>query len=67
MLKEIQAAFWNSDLVLADGQGNYDPLGGIDRPIWVLLQAKYPIVAGDLEIAVGEVGLIFDGKAGRQT
>jgi uncharacterized protein with ATP-grasp and redox domains len=41
----FQERFWSADLIIAKGQGNFETLIGIDRPIYHLFIAKCPLVA----------------------
>ena len=54
---EFRARFQHADLILAKGQGNYESLSEIDRPIWFLLKAKCPVIANDIGCAVGDMVL----------
>lgn len=40
--------FSNADLIIAKGQGNYETLSGVEKPIYFLLQAKCPVIAGHI-------------------
>ena len=43
--KELQQVFWESDLVIAKGQGNFESLDEVRHPIAFLFMAKCPVVA----------------------
>ncbi len=45
--------FFDADLIIAKGQGNYETLDDTHRPIFFLLQAKCPVVAARLGCDVG--------------
>lgn len=45
--------FEQADVVISKGQGNYETLASCVRPIWFLLRVKCPIIARDLQCAVG--------------
>ncbi len=47
-----------ADLILAKGQGNYETLSDIDRPLWFLLKAKCPVIARDIGCPVGAVMIL---------
>jgi len=51
----FRAAFDAADLVIAKGQGNYETLNDVQKPIFLLLMAKCRVVAGDLGCALGDV------------
>jgi hypothetical protein len=42
-------------LIIAKGQGNYESLSTVDAPLFFLLQAKCPVIAHDLGVAVGSI------------
>ncbi len=42
--------FYNADIVISKGQGNYETLSDCDRNIFFLLKAKCPVVAGLLGV-----------------
>ena len=42
--------FYNADIVISKGQGNYETLSDCDRDIFFLLKAKCPVVAGLLSV-----------------
>ncbi|GAB6096789.1 DUF89 domain-containing protein [Desulfatiferula olefinivorans] len=50
----FKAAFDAADLIIAKGQGNYESLSDLDRPIVFLLKAKCPVIAGHLNCQVGD-------------
>jgi hypothetical protein len=50
----FKAAFGVADLIIAKGQGNYESLSDVDRPIVFLLKAKCPVIAGHLNCQVGD-------------
>ncbi len=47
--------FDKADLVIAKGQGNYETLSDTDKNIFFILRAKCPVIARDLDCAVGEM------------
>ena len=53
----FRQVFGEADLVLAKGQGNYESLSGVDRPVYFLLKAKCQVVASDLGCAPGDLVL----------
>ncbi|MCK4420408.1 DUF89 family protein [candidate division WOR-3 bacterium] len=48
--EEFLSMFWNFDLVIAKGQGNYETLSDVDREIFFLLKAKCPVISSDIGI-----------------
>jgi uncharacterized protein with ATP-grasp and redox domains len=42
---ELQKAFHGADLIISKGQGNFETLSGVDRPIYYLLTVKCSVVA----------------------
>lgn len=51
--KSFNDALKTADLIIAKGQGNYETLSGIDKPIFFMLKAKCPVVARDIGCAIG--------------
>jgi uncharacterized protein with ATP-grasp and redox domains len=49
----FQQAFKNADLVIAKGQGNYETLSDIDKPIVFLLRAKCSVIARHIGCEMG--------------
>jgi hypothetical protein len=47
--------FMAADLVIAKGQGNYETLSEAPRPVWFILMAKCPVIAGHLGCEVGSL------------
>ena len=47
----------NAELIISKGQGNYEALSGEKRPIFFLLMVKCPVIAGHLELKVGDIML----------
>jgi len=47
--------FMAADLVIAKGQGNYETLSKAPRPVWFILMAKCPVIAGHLGCEVGNL------------
>lgn len=59
--EEFKEIFYESDIVISKGQGNYESLSDCDRDIFFLLKAKCEVVALDLNVDVGEY--VFKYKA----
>ena len=57
--EEFLEIFRTADVVISKGQGNYESLSGTERPVFFLLRAKCPVVAGDLNVPEG--ALILKG------
>jgi len=51
--KSFKDALKSADLVIAKGQGNYETLNEIDRPVFFMLKAKCPVVARHIGCAIG--------------
>jgi uncharacterized protein with ATP-grasp and redox domains len=51
--KSFKKAVKRSDLVIAKGQGNYETLCEIDKPVYFMLKAKCPVVARDIGCEIG--------------
>ena len=54
---EMVAVYDAADMIIAKGQGNYESLSGEQGPLFFLLKAKCPVVAGDLGCEVGDIVL----------
>jgi len=55
--REFQDLFNNADIIISKGQGNYEGLSGINKPIFFLLKAKCHVLAGDLGVEKGDIVL----------
>lgn len=55
---EMLALYHSADTIIAKGQGNYESLSGEQGNIFFMLKAKCPIVAGLLEVSVGDAILM---------
>jgi uncharacterized protein with ATP-grasp and redox domains len=53
--KDFVIRFEQADLVIAKGQGNYETLSDVKKPIYFLLKAKCPVVAADLCCEIGNM------------
>ncbi len=51
---EFKENFYNSDIVISKGQGNFEALSEVDRSIYFLLKAKCPKIAKALDVEVGD-------------
>jgi len=47
--------FEEADLIIAKGQGNYETLSDVNRPVFFVLMAKCPVVAGHIGCRVGDL------------
>jgi uncharacterized protein with ATP-grasp and redox domains len=52
---DFREHFVRAALIIAKGQANYETLSGSDAPVCFLLQAKCPVVAGDLGVEQGAI------------
>jgi uncharacterized protein with ATP-grasp and redox domains len=50
--------FRDIDMVISKGQGNFETLSDVKRPIFFLLLAKCPVIARDIGCQVGDVILL---------
>jgi uncharacterized protein with ATP-grasp and redox domains len=51
---EVQQLYQSADLIIAKGQGNYEALEAEEGHIFFLLMVKCPVVAGMLDVEVGD-------------
>ena len=49
----FQKLFWDADVVISKGQGNYETLSDESREIFFLLKAKCPMIANSLDVPLG--------------
>jgi len=49
--------YYNADMILSKGQGNYESLSDRSEPIFFLLQAKCPVIANKIGCNVGDLVL----------
>jgi uncharacterized protein with ATP-grasp and redox domains len=56
---EFNDYFYNSDLVISKGQGNYETLSDIDRDLFFLFKIKCSVVSRKLELPIGESILYY--------
>ena len=49
--------FSNADMVISKGQGNYEGISNVDRPVFFLLKAKCAVIARDLEVKENDIVL----------
>jgi len=61
--EEFRERFAETDLVVAKGQGNYEALNEIDKPIYFMLKAKCTVIASDLNCDVGDIVLTATSAA----
>jgi len=47
--------FDHADVIIAKGQGNYETLNDVDRPLYFLLKAKCSVIAADLGCEIGSI------------
>ncbi len=55
---EFKELFWEADMVISKGQGNFETLDDAPREIYFFLRAKCDVVAGLLGVNVGDTLLI---------
>jgi len=57
--REFMELFDSSPLIISKGQGNYEGLSGTRRPVFFLLKAKCPVIAGDMGVSEGDLVLEY--------
>jgi len=62
---EFRKLFWEADVVISKGQGNFETLEDVSREIFFLLRAKCDVVAQLLGVNVGSTLLIRGGQPKR--
>ena len=53
--QEFRERFFESDLIIAKGQGNYETLSNTPKKIFFLLKAKCPVIARDIGCNEGDI------------
>ncbi|MBI5559164.1 MAG: DUF89 family protein [Deltaproteobacteria bacterium] len=51
--KDFLQLFYDADLIISKGQGNFETLSEVKAPIYFLLTAKCPVVAGHIQLLTG--------------
>ena len=54
---EFRARFDRAGLVISKGQGNYETLSDVAKPVFFLLRVKCPVIAQDVGCPVGTLVL----------
>jgi uncharacterized protein with ATP-grasp and redox domains len=62
----FNALFAGADLVIAKGQGNYETLNDVARPVYFLFRAKCPIIAERAGVRLGAQVLAMNSQARRE-
>jgi uncharacterized protein with ATP-grasp and redox domains len=57
----FREAFWQADLVLSKGQGNYEALIGVGREVFFLLRVKCKVLADHIGVEQGAIVLQASG------
>lgn len=57
--EEFIGVFYDADIVISKGQGNYETLNDIDRQIFFVMTVKCEVVSRHLNVPVGESVLYF--------
>jgi uncharacterized protein with ATP-grasp and redox domains len=60
--EEFHALYRESELVIAKGQANYETLSEEGSKVFFLLQAKCPVIARDLGVAIGGIVAAHGGR-----
>lgn len=53
--KDFITKFNEADLIISKGQGNYEGLSDVDRPVFFLLKAKCKLIARELSVDVDSI------------
>jgi uncharacterized protein with ATP-grasp and redox domains len=56
----FRRCFFGADLIIAKGQGNYETLSDVDKPIGFILKSKCPVIARHIGCPAGS--LVIRGK-----
>ena len=55
---EFLELFYKSDMIISKGQGNYEGLSNVEKPVFFLLKAKCPVIAKDLNVKENDIVLM---------
>jgi len=53
--EEFLEIFYNSDMIIAKGQGNYESLSENDHRVFFLLKAKCSVISRHLRVRIGDI------------
>ncbi len=59
--EEFKRLYYNSELIISKGQGNYEALSGEKRPAFFLLKAKCNVISDDIGVNEGDIVLKAQG------
>lgn len=59
---EFKELFFNADMIISKGQGNYEALSGTEAPIFYLLITKCKVIAQDIGSEIRDLILRHDGN-----
>ena len=60
--QEFRERFFESDLIISKGQGNYETLSNTPKKIFFLLKVKCPVIARDIGCHEGDIAIKKKGK-----
>jgi len=60
--QEFRERFFESDLIISKGQGNYETLSNTHKKIFFLLKVKCPVIARDIGCHEGDIAIKKKGK-----
>ncbi len=60
--KKFLKIFKKADMIISKGQGNFEALSNVSRPIFFLFMAKCPVVARDVGCNLGDIILLHSPK-----
>jgi len=60
----FRTIFYNADMVISKGQGNFEGLSDADRTIFFLLLTKCPVIARDVGCSQGDTILLYHTGSG---
>jgi len=53
--EEFRRRFYETDMIVAKGQGNYESLSDADREVFLVLKVKCPVIAAELDCPVSSL------------
>lgn len=62
----LRERFETADMIIAKGQGNFESLSDVDRPVFFLFKVKCPVVADRVGLPTG-THVLLDAQRWRQT
>jgi len=60
--KKFLKIYRNADMIISKGQGNFEALSNVRRPIFFMFMAKCSVIAREINCEIGDVILCYSGN-----